>query len=184
MKKQNKLSKKTEQVSKKVGYLLGGKMIFYKNFKFTFIKYMGEISIPNLQGEKKLELKNKIVFKLKEMQKYLEELETLLPTEEEYKHNLTIRRACEKTMELAIGTVIDILYMINSEERFDFSATDDLISTLKEKSIISPKLSLKLKDLKGFRNILIHEQAYDIMKNDTNDFFEFKKEIEKYLKKK
>jgi len=141
---------------------------------------------------KKVKFKQIIQAKLFELDKYLREMEEILPSEDEYLHSLTIRRACEKTIELTIETVIDIIAMIVKEEKYDYPEEEEsLINILSEKKVISLKLSKKIKDLKGFRNILVHkygkvnnEQAYEIMKNELDDFLDFQKEIEKYLQKK
>ena len=141
---------------------------------------------------KKVKFKERVFAKLFEISKYVRELEEILPSEDEYIHNLTIRRACEKTIELAIETVIDIISMVVREEKYDFPDDEEnLITIVTEKKVISPKLSLKLKEMKRFRNILIHkygnidnEQAYEFMENETKDFLEFEKEIKKYLQKK
>ena len=139
-----------------------------------------------------MKFKERVFAKLFEISKYVRELEEILPSEDEYIHNLTIRRACEKTIELAIETVIDIISMVVREEKYDFPDDEEnLITIVTEKKVISPKLSLKLKEMKRFRNILIHkygnidnEQAYEFMENETKDFLEFEKEIKKYLQKK
>ena len=57
----------------------------------------------------------RILLKLDEMNKYLGELKDLLPeTEQDYVAHLSDRRACEKTIELAIESVIDIMAMLVS----------------------------------------------------------------------
>lgn len=44
----------------------------------------------------------RILSKLDEMIRYVEELQEMLPDKEEYLHDLIKRRACEKTIEVAI----------------------------------------------------------------------------------
>jgi uncharacterized protein YutE (UPF0331/DUF86 family) len=56
--------------------------------------------------------------KLDELQRYLEELEEDLPqTREEYTDSRTIRRACERTFQLASEELLDICNIIISEKR-------------------------------------------------------------------
>ena len=50
----------------------------------------------------------RILSKLNEMIKYVEELQSMLPDQEEYQNDLIKRRACEKTVEVAIDSLIDV----------------------------------------------------------------------------
>lgn len=51
--------------------------------------------------------RERIFAKLDEMTRYVEELKEMLPEEEEYLQNLIKRRACEKTIEVAIESLIE-----------------------------------------------------------------------------
>lgn len=107
-----------------------------------------------------------ILSKLDNMIKYVEELQSMLPDqEEEYQQDLIKRSACEKTIEVAIESLIDVCAMIVSAQQ-------------------------KLKDMKGFRNILIHryghvddEMVYHNLSSCMNDFYEFENFIKLYLQK-
>lgn len=114
------------------------------------------------------------------MNRYVDELEEILPDEEDYLHNLTIRRACEKTIELE--TAIDIISILIARGKLGFPEAE-------EKKILSKAISEKIKGMKGFRNILVHkygkvnnEQAYEFLSSHLSDFHEFEKEVRKYLK--
>ncbi|MBS3137704.1 DUF86 domain-containing protein [Candidatus Woesearchaeota archaeon] len=135
--------------------------------------------------------KKRILMKLEEMNKYLIELENILPTEDEYIHSLTERRASEKTIELAIEAVIAIISIIVAKERLGFPEDEDsLINLLEQKKIFSSKLCQTLRGMKGFRNVLVHkygeiddELAYEFLSNQLSDFEAFEKEVRKYLQK-
>jgi len=58
--------------------------------------------------------RSRILSKLDEMIQYVKELRDMLPEEEEYQHNLIKRRASEKTIEVAIESLIDVSAMIVS----------------------------------------------------------------------
>lgn len=97
--------------------------------------------------------RERILSKLDEMRKYVEELQSMLPDQEEYQEDLIKRRACEK-------------------------------------KVFSRELGEKLKDVKGFRNILIHRYGhvddaivYHNLGSYMKDFHEFENAIELYLKK-
>ncbi len=59
-----------------------------------------------------------------------------------------------------------------------------------EKKVLSSKFEENLKDMKGFRNILIHrygdvddEIVYHNLSSYMNDFYEFENAVKSYLKK-
>ena len=68
---------------------------------------------------------------------------------------------------------------------------ENVFDKLREKEIISEKVYQKLKEMKRFRNVLIHHhkkiensKVYFNARNNSSDFREFKKEILSFLKKK
>lgn len=133
----------------------------------------------------------RILSKLDEMIQYVKELRDMLPEEEEYKHNLIKRRASEKTIEVAIESLIDVSAMIVSSQKLGLPANEEnIFDILIENGILSKKLGEILKDMKGFRNILIHRYAHidDVivhhnLNNFLDDFYEFKDAIESYMSK-
>lgn len=121
---------------------------------------------------------------------YVEELKEMLPEDEEdYLQDLVSRRACEKTIEVAIDSLIDASAMVVSAEKFGLPASEEgIFDILVRRKVISRDLGEILKDLKGFRNILIHRYAHvadDIvyynLSKYLDDFYLFKSIIESYL---
>lgn len=132
----------------------------------------------------------RILLKLEEMNRYLEELEELFPeNEEEYENNLVHRRACEKTVELAIECVISSLSMLVSHFRLGIPQDEeDIISVLEKRKIVSPLVAVKVRTMKGFRNILVHKygdidnsKAYASLQQEIEDFALVEKEIKAFL---
>jgi len=132
----------------------------------------------------------RIFSKLDEMIGYVEELKEMLPEDEEdYLQDLVTRRACEKTIEVAIDSLIDASAMVVSAEKFGLPASEEgIFDILVRRRVISRDLGEILKDLKGFRNILIHRYAHvadDIvyynLSKYLDDFYLFKSIIESYL---
>ncbi len=134
--------------------------------------------------------RKRILVKLDEMNQYIEDLEMMVPdTFEEYDSDLIIKRASERTIEAAIETLIKVSAMIISAERMGLPQSEETIfDILEQKKVIDPVLCLKVKKMKGFRNLLIHR--YDNIKDDLvygflvdrlNDFYEFEKTIRSYL---
>lgn len=137
-----------------------------------------------------MNLNKKIVAKLDELNLYVDELETLLPQDvEEYLENLKVRRACEKTIELAIEVVISILSSIVNDKRLGVPFSEENIIEIAQKNhIISVSLAKKIKEMKGFRNILVHKygevddgQAYHYLSEELGDFESFEREINRFL---
>ena len=133
----------------------------------------------------------RIFSKLDEMTGYVEELKEMLPDKEEYLQHLISRRACEKTIEVAIESLIDVSAMIVSAEKFGLPASEEgIFDILVGKMVISREFGDKLKNLKGFRNVLIHryphvadDMVYYYLTNYLDDFYVFKSTIESYLEK-
>lgn len=135
--------------------------------------------------------RSRILSKLDEMIQYVKELRDMLPEEEEYQHNLIKRRASEKTIEVAIESLIDVSAMIVSSKKLGLPANEEnIFDILIENGILCKKLGEILKDMKGFRNILIYRYAHidDVIVHHNlntilDDFYEFKDAIESYMSK-
>src|SRR3989338_5797843 len=124
------------------------------------------------------------------MNNYLSELDDILPDNvEEYHQDLATKRACEKTIELAIEEVIAIISLIVNHQKLGLPhSEDDLIDLLDRKKIITSSLVLKTKEMKGFRNILVHRygdiddsRTFNSITAERDDFALFEREIKKYL---
>ena len=138
-----------------------------------------------------MDFKERVLLKLEEMFEYVNELQKMLPSEEEeYVENIKDKRACEKTVELAIEAVINVVSMVVSQEKLGLpQSEDDLIDLLMKHKILSISIGEKLKEMKGFRNILVHKygevddkQAYVFLTEELGDFKLFANEVKKYLK--
>ncbi|TKJ27230.1 MAG: hypothetical protein CEE41_00390 [Hadesarchaea archaeon B3_Hades] len=134
--------------------------------------------------------KERILAKLDGISNYVSELKEMLPEEEEYHRDLVKRRACEKTVELAIESLLDAAAILVSSERFGLPESEEnLIDILVDKRVITRELGGKIKDMKGFRNILVHRYGkkddklvYTFLTQNLGDFAEFEKQVKKYLR--
>lgn len=129
--------------------------------------------------------RERILSRIDELDGYLQEIHEIMPTSfEEYK-SIEKRRACERLLQVSIESVIDICALIVTGLRLGLpSEEDDLFEKLAQAEIISSSIKENLKRMKAFRNILVHEYGriddrlvYEVLKNNLNDFEEFKKEI-------
>ena len=101
---------------------------------------------------------SRIKDKINEIQKYLEELETILPMNlEEYVRSIEKKAACERYFEKIIESANDLAYLIIKKERFEIPEENKSFEVLFENKIISKKVFLKLKNAKGMRNIIAHK---------------------------
>lgn len=127
--------------------------------------------------------------KLDELESYLIELEAFLPDDEIDYMELRTKRACEKTFELACETVIDVCNIIISHKGYGRPLdSKSSVNKLVENSLISKNLGERLQEMIGFRNLLVHRygqvddhQAFEHLKDELGDFFEFMETIEKLL---
>ncbi len=104
-------------------------------------------------------MSEKISDKIIEIERYLGELESFLPsTFEEYAQNLEKKAACERYAEKIIEAVIDLAFLVLKEEGLPMPEEDkEAFDLLVNEKIIPAELSIQLKDAKGMRNILAHE---------------------------
>lgn len=97
--------------------------------------------------------------KIKEIKKYIEELEEFLPINfKEYFKDFKTKAACERYFEKIIESVVDLAFLIIKEKGFRTPEDDkNSFDILEQEKIISQELSQRLKDAKGMRNIIAHE---------------------------
>ncbi|KXA95757.1 hypothetical protein AKJ65_00855 [candidate division MSBL1 archaeon SCGC-AAA259E19] len=129
--------------------------------------------------------------KLDELHRYVEDLREDLPSNsKEYVHDRKSRRASEKDFELACDSLIDICNIIISDEELG-RPTDhkDSLNKLTEGGILNSETASSLKDMLGFRNLLVHrygkidhEKAFNYLSEETKNFKEFAKEIQEFIK--
>lgn len=135
--------------------------------------------------------KERILAKIDELDSYLNEIKGIAPGSFEEYQKIEKKRACERLLQVSIEVVIDICNLLVSGLRLGLPAEeDDLFSKLLIAHIISREMREKLRQMKGFRNILIHEYArvddelvYKAVKRELGDFEAFKKEVLQFLEK-
>jgi uncharacterized protein YutE (UPF0331/DUF86 family) len=133
-----------------------------------------------------------IRIKLKDIRDSLEKVKTHLPqTLEEFLNLGLVKDGIYKKVEFMIENVLDICKIINTDLNLGLPKKDvDIIENLVRHKIISKEMGEKIKEMKSFRNILVHrygeiedEIAYEEIKNGLEDFEKFEKEIEEFLQK-
>jgi uncharacterized protein YutE (UPF0331/DUF86 family) len=136
--------------------------------------------------------KDRILVKMDELNGYLDELKQTAPAKLKFKEYQKIekKRSCERLLQLSIEAVIDICKLFVSGMRLGLPAEEnDLFDKMQKKKLLSKKMAVTLKEMKGFRNILVHEYAdiddelvFRALKAKLDDFNKFKKEIASALR--
>ena len=134
--------------------------------------------------------RERILGKIDQLEGYLRELRTIVPQDFAAYQKVEKRRACERLLQLSIGAVIDVCHLLVTGLRLGIPAEeDDLFEKLEAAGVISPQTRETLREMKGFRNILVHEYAriddrmvYEVARSRVGDFETFKEEILRYLK--
>lgn len=134
--------------------------------------------------------RERVAIKLDELGGYMRELSLIAPRDYEEYLNVEKKRACERLLQLNIECVIDVCHVLVTGLRLGLPADeDDLFGKLTDAGIVSPDMRDTLREMKGFRNILVHEYAtiddrlvYEAVRTRMNDFRTFADEIRAYLR--
>lgn len=129
--------------------------------------------------------RDRVLGKLDELEGYVAELRAVAPNSfEEFLHPEK-KRACERLLQISVEAMIDICHLLVAGLRLGVPAEEaDLFDSLARKGVLSEGLSRTLKDMKGFRNILVHKYAevddalvYKAVRSRLGDFEAFKREV-------
>ena len=130
--------------------------------------------------------------KLKLIEESIDLVRENLPADvKEFKNLGIIKHGIYKNIESSIQEIINVCAIINSDLNFGVpSNRDEIIIALMKNGVISSKLGKKVKELKGFRNFLVHRYgkiddviAFKDINEGLADFRLFKEEILLFLKK-
>jgi len=135
--------------------------------------------------------RHRVLAKLDELDQYLGELKSILPGNFKEYQAVEKKRSCERLLQLSVECAIDICKLLVSGLKLGLPAGEsDLFVKLLRKKLISSKLCKLLKEMRGFRNILVHEYAevddelvYEMATKRLKDFRLFKKEVLKSMER-
>lgn len=135
---------------------------------------------------------NRIIDKIEELEKYLQEISEIIPLDfDNYKNEFKTRAACERYAEKIICVITDLAFLLIKENKFKIPEEDkQAFDILSEENIITDDLKERLKEAKGMRNILAHEYGriddeivFESIKDELIlDAEEFIKSVEKFIK--
>lgn len=128
--------------------------------------------------------------KIAEIRDNLSIIQDNLPSEtEEFIQLGLVKDGIYKKIEFCIQTIYDICSILNTDLHLGIPEGDEsIIDNLSRRKLFNDNIAEKLKQMKGFRNILVHrygkindELAFDVLKNNLDDFDTFLEIIENYL---
>ena len=134
--------------------------------------------------------RERILAKIDRLDAYIAELQEIAPKSFTEYQQVEKKRACERLLQVSIEVVIDICNLLVSGLRLGLPAEEeDLFRKLLKVGVISKEMGGKLREMRGFRNILVHEYAqvndrlvYEAVKTKLEDFTLFRRDILVYLK--
>ena len=135
--------------------------------------------------------RERILAKVDQLDGYIAELKEIAPKSFAEYQKVEKRRACERLLQVSIEVIIDICNLLVSGLRLGLPAEeDDLFRKLVEAGIITKEMGETLREIKGFRNILVHQYAqvddrivYEAVNTKLGDFALFKQEALAYLRR-
>ena len=135
-------------------------------------------------------MKERINEKIKDIEKYLFELEEISSASlKDFKSDLKTKAACERYFEKIVESLVDLVFLIIKHHKFESPNEDsEAFVILERHGVIDKLLSEKLQDAKNMRNLIIHqyevvddERVYEAVKDKLPSDA---KEFIKYIKRK
>jgi len=133
----------------------------------------------------------RILAKLDKLEGYLAELRAIAPENFKEYRRIEKKRSCERLLQLCIECVIDMCRILVSGLRLGLPADEnDLLEKLNKNGIVSSSVMRLLRQMRGFRNILVHEYAsvddelvFKYVKTRLGDFDKIRKQILDFLRR-
>jgi len=156
----------------------------YEDYHPFFVRYVRE----GTTGEIRADL---ILAKLRASEDAANFVEENLPGDcRAFTSQRLIKGGIYKEIEYAIESIIDACAILNSDLSLGTPAdTDDIIKKLEKAEIITKETAQKIKDMKQFRNVLVHKygeiddkQAYEDIKEGTKDIRDITREMRQSIR--
>lgn len=133
--------------------------------------------------------KERIYIKIDEMDQYLREIDEIMPSSStEYIRDLVKRRALERLLQITIEAVMDISAILVKEMKLGLPYQEEDFLDKMSGTVLKPDLVMKLRKMKGFRNVLVHgysqidnQRVYEIFTQDLGDITLFKQSVIEFL---
>ena len=104
--------------------------------------------------------RERILAKVDQLDGCIAEVKEIAPKSFAEYQKVEKKRACERLLQVSIEVIIDICNLLVSGLRLGLPAEeDDLFRKLVKAGIITKEMGETLREIKGFRNILVHQYA-------------------------
>jgi len=133
-----------------------------------------------------------ILSKINEIEESLSLIEENIPEEfDDFENMGLLKDGIYKRLQYMIENILDICAIINSDLKFSSPGEeDDIINNLVKNKVLSKSLGNKIKELKGFRNIIVHRYgkiddklSFELIKENMDDFERIIQDIKKIMEK-
>ncbi|MEJ5199649.1 MAG: DUF86 domain-containing protein [Anaerolineae bacterium] len=120
---------------------------------------------------------------------YLKREGAAIPSFESYVNDVRLRRAVERSLQVAVEACLDIARRIIAIEGFRYPENNqDTFRVLVEEKIVPARLLDTLQEMARFRNLIVHDyvkiddaRVYGILKQRLGDFDAYARAIANYL---
>jgi uncharacterized protein YutE (UPF0331/DUF86 family) len=129
--------------------------------------------------------RERVLARLDELDGYLRELGEIAPRDFAQYQRIEKKRACERLLQVAVESMIDVCNLFVSGLRLGLPGEeDDLFEKLEQAGVLSSAMKSTAQEMKGFRNILVHEYGrvddeivFEAVTKRLGDFAAFRREI-------
>ena len=129
--------------------------------------------------------RDRFLSKIAELDSYLEEIKTIAPSSLAEYRRVEKRRSCERLLQLSVETLIDACKLLVIGQKLGIPSEEtDLFEKLGEKSSLPPEAIDRLREMRAFRNILVHDYAqindqivFAMIQNRLGDFTKVKQAL-------
>ena len=128
--------------------------------------------------------------KMTQIIEIMDSIDEYIPVDEETFIDLgIIRDGIYKRIEYAIENVFDICSILNADLKLGIPEDEsNIVGNIVDEGVLSEGWTSKLREMKAFRNILVHRYgsiddkiSFRILKDHISDFSDFVHEIDDYL---
>lgn len=101
-----------------------------------------------------------------------------------------MRRACERLLQISVEAAVDTCALLVAGLRLGLPAQeDDLFEELAAAGVVTAEMAGRLREMKGLRNILVHEYAkaddrivFETLRSGLGDLEAFMEQVARFLR--
>lgn len=133
--------------------------------------------------------RERILTHLRQIDAYLEELDQVFPSSsEDYCRSFMVKRTTERLIQIIIESMMDIAALLCRDINGGIPGDEENILDKLSGRCLSPTMVATLKQMKGFRNILVHgylhvddQLVFETVETGREDIRKFNEEVTGFL---